>query len=241
MIGITERGDASLHMEWISKLPFVDFAILITKGLANASQDFFTALDENKGKLILHITCTGYGGTCVEPNVPTPKETHTKLITLLDEGFPVKHIVLRVDPIIPTLKGIHCAENVLKLFAQTGIKRVRYSFLDMYSHVVRRFAENNINHPYNGRFEAPQTMQINAMHMINNYRDVYNFESCAESIAWDDKCGCISQKDADILGIKTPIRGSACQRRGCLCPATKQELLTHRGQCKHGCLYCYWK
>ena len=42
--------------------------------------------------------------------------------------------------------------------------------------------------------------------------------------------------------LKSPVilMGNKGQRKGCLCPQNKCELLSHKSQCQHGCLYCYW-
>ena len=95
----------------------------------------------------MHCTCTGFGGSKIEPFVPTVEQTVKKIEKLIDGGFPVKQIVLRIDPIVPTNKGVETAKNVLKEFQKFGIERVRISFIDMYKHVKERFEENNIKIP----------------------------------------------------------------------------------------------
>ena len=69
-IGVTEAGDAGLDLSWVSKL--FDVNVIITKHLTPKNTALIKALLNNKDKIILHCTCTGYGGTLMEKNVPTP-------------------------------------------------------------------------------------------------------------------------------------------------------------------------
>ena len=105
-IGITERGDASIDYQWKGKLPSVDGAILITKNLTDQFIDTVIKCYENGDKLIVHATCTGWGETDFEPNVPDYKTQLHQLKKLINKGFPADYCVLRIDPIFPTLFGL---------------------------------------------------------------------------------------------------------------------------------------
>lgn len=232
-IGITERGDAGLDFSWVDKL--YDANVIITKKLNDKMIDNLLC---NKSRIILHLTCTGYGRTVLEPNVPSMDYSYEQVLRLIEKGFPAKQIVLRTDPIIPTDRGIKAEEKVLEMFRNTGIKRVRFSFMDLYPHVKERFIETKVPLPYVG-FTAPLNMRLNAVKMLQKWEDVYEIESCAEDTKY--KLGCISQKDIDILGIKEALEPGGFQRKGCLCASGKTELLENRFRCPHKCLYCYWK
>lgn len=235
--GIAERGDAGLDLSWLENLKPAN--ILITK---NLNDDFIQALicAQHESKNIVHITCTGFGGKPVEKNVPTKEWTHQQVLELIETGFPVEQLVLRVDPIVPTDKGIQTALLVLELFKDTGIKRVRYSFMDMYPHVKERFRKQGIPIPYT-TFNAPFEMQQKASRALYKYDCYYEFESCAENTI--HQLGCISQKDFDILNI--PINEMALRLKGqrstCLCVGNKYELLKNNRPCPHQCSYCFWK
>jgi DNA repair photolyase len=233
-VGITERGDPGLDFSWVNKL--LPANIIITKNLNNTMIEH---LITNKDKVILHMTCTGLGATKVEPKVPNVNFTHKQIHKLIQSGFPVQQIVLRIDPIIP-LKVVlkERVKKVLDLFKDTGIKRVRYSFLDMYPHVKERLINAGMNLPYE-TFCCPDYMKNNSLELLKQYEDIYEFEACAEDTP--HKLGCISQKDFDILGIKEEAEPAGYQRKGCLCVAGKTELLNNKKKCPHGCLYCYWK
>lgn len=236
--GITERGDAGLNLSWFDNLKPAN--ILITK---NLNDDFIANLmfAYNEGhKIIVHVTCTGFGGKPVEKNVPIKEWTHQQVFKLIRAGFPVNQLVLRIDPIVPTDKGIETALSVLDLFNDTGIKRVRYSFMDMYDHVKVRFKQQGIPIPYD-TFNAPVEMQRKAIKYLKTYESRYELESCAEQT--EHKIGCISKKDFLILDIPLSeivleLKG---QRKTCACVGNKYELLTLRKPCSHQCSYCFWK
>ena len=232
MVGITERGDAGLDFSWIDKLNEVEFAILITK---NVNPIFIEQVLKHKDKLIIHCTITGLYQ--YEPNVPHLAVSYRHILQLIIRGFPVEQLVLRVDPIIPTAHDIDRACKVLELFKDTGIKRVRYSYLDLYPHVRERFIKANIMPPYDS-FTAPKYYRDAAYKRIHEYDRYYEFESCAEDNC--DRLGCISKKDYDIMHIPYHEDTYSSQRRLCTC-VNKRELLDNCTRCNHKCLYCYWK
>ena len=78
-IGATDGGDAGLDLSWQDKMNTVDGAVLITKRVTPAFIDAVKDLPN----VIVHVTCTGYGGTVVEPNVPKPKEQMEAALQLL--------------------------------------------------------------------------------------------------------------------------------------------------------------
>lgn len=234
-VGITERGDAGLDFSWERKL--LPANIIISKEL---NDKLIEKLVKNKDKIIFHMTCTGLGGTVIEPHVPSIDWTYKQFYKLYTMGFPVSHVVLRVDPVIPVEYGINAVNNVLSMFSNTGIKRVRYSFVDMYPHARKRFNLAHLPLPYGNNFEASEEQKYKAMDVMRNYNDIYTFEACAENNA--DMKGCISETDLEILGITESISDYVCgQRKLCLCPQGKTELLSNNCRCSHGCLYCYWK
>jgi DNA repair photolyase len=234
-IGITERGDAGLDLSW--KTGSFDGAILITK---SPSDKFINEVSTHplSDKLIVHFTCTGYGGTALEPNVPPISKVKGYMEELL-KTFNKNRIILRVDPIIPTRKGLLNFGKVLSYFKNSGVSRIRYSFLDMYPHVKDRFVKEGMSLPYAtfkpGKFQINNTLKI-----INKWENLYSFESCAENTP--HKMGCISAKDITLMKLNPEkLTGLGNQRKSCLCPSNKIELLKNARRCKSGCLYCYWK
>ena len=232
-IGITERGDAGLDFSWTMKLE--KFNIIISKNLNN---QLIENLIEFRDKIIFHHTITGWGKSILEPNVPLLHESYDRFLQLINDGFNIKQYVLRIDPIIPTKDGLEKAKLVLEQFKDSGVKRVRFSFFDMYPHVKERFIQNDVMLPYE-TFHAPQELIENGLKLIEQYEDVYSFESCGEALKY--RAGCISKKDLQIMGINEELIGASYQRPLCLCPRNKTELLDSRKQCAHKCLYCFWK
>lgn len=240
-IGITEAGEISFNLDVFDRL--YEGNIIITKRL---TEKLVEKLIEHRDKCILHITCTGMAGTVIEPLTPSVEQMAKMTMALIEGGFESSHIVLRIDPIVPTQKGLNTAISVLRRFAGFGINRVRVSFLDNYKHVKSRFKEKGIEELYNGEFHAPLEERQKCLTAImdaaeeNGYCSV---EVCGEPGI--ESVSCLSQRDIDILGLtdKITLIGNKGQRGSCGCPANKTELLKvgkpHR--CENSCLYCFWK
>lgn len=227
-IGITERGDATIHEnEWVKKINKMDMAILISKDVPSIDN-----LMRYRNKIILHTTITGHGGSIIEPNVKPYDKIFDKLQYIINNGFPKNQIVIRIDPIITDTKGINIAENIIKLSIEYGYTRIRFSFLDLFPHVKERFKIANI--------DLPEQDNEKCLEMIKKYDDKICFESCGENTNY--AIGCISIKDLNILGIDIDklSRLTSKQRPKCLCCEEKTEMLNHKHQCIHKCLYCYW-
>lgn len=255
-IGITERGDASLDSSWMIPIANakVDGAILITKNITTEFTDIVVSFHNEGYKLIVHCTCTGYGGTALEPNVPAYKTQLDNLKKLIDKGFPKDHCVLRIDPIFPTEKGLHRVDDVIKYAYNIGLLpyiRVRVSILDEYGHVRVRFSKHGWSSVYGSNFQASDLQLQMVIDTLGQYQMIY--ETCAENRLFEyacayrypylfEKTGCISNRDLDILGfpmIKTTTNPQ--QRAGCNCLDIKTELLNNKKRCNYKCEYCYWR
>lgn len=257
-IGITERGDAGLDLSWENSIinNSVDGAILITK---NITQQFTNKVIElyNAGKnIIVHCGCTGWGGTVIEPHVPTYDIQLQNLINLIRNGFPSDNIVLRIDPIIPTDEGLQRVQNVMDTFLSnwnqisTNKPRIRISVLDEYKHVKQRFCALNMNPIYGDSF-GPSVNALNQVYQtLLPYQDkiqINHFETCAEANLANrypnlfTPTGCVSQHDINVMGLTyNGINNNPQGRKGCLCLTCKTELLSKPQQCPHRCAYCYW-
>jgi DNA repair photolyase len=219
--GITERGDAALDQSWRY---WEGPKILITK----APQ----SLGKIPANAIVHCTITGYGGSVLEPGVAKPEITLAAYDELVAK-YGGERIVLRIDPIIPTVKGMEQAEAIIR-HAQG---RVRISFLDLYPHVKERFIKAGLPLPQSS-FHADLGIRRFIAYGALQYRHE-DIEICGEP---EMECtGCVSERDVKALGLDCKLSGKCGQRQACKCAAEKHELLTRRGQCKHGCLYCYWR
>jgi hypothetical protein len=226
-IGITERGDAGLDLGWKPWVESGKPAILISKNPGK----LIPHLNKNSN-VIVHCTITGFGGTILEPNVPNYMDA-LKDAKLLEELIGPSRIVIRIDPIILTIKGKARAYNVWET-GMTTLKTNRYriSFMDNYPHVQERFQNAGMPALYNGAMHAPLQERMEFWERLRKP------EICGEP---NMPCtGCVSVKDMQTFGItgNTSRKG---QRPVCCCVAEKTELLTNCKQCGHGCLYCYWR
>lgn len=256
-IGITEYGDAGLDFTWYEKIKHfkdVDGAILITKEInAKFIDKVMDLYRSGFTQLIVHCTCTGWGGTVIEPNVPNYKDQITMLEKLINCGFPKSHCVLRIDPIFPTENGINRVTEVLDYAYKAKFlpeMRVRISVLDEYKHVKERFKDMGFSPIYGDSFYAPRYMMQNLVNTLEKYD--LQFECCAEPYLNNKNqyvhTGCISERDLRIMGfpeneIQSVIGVNPQNRKGCLCLSCKTELLPrcNRHQCDHKCAYCFWK
>lgn len=260
-IGITERGDAALDWaEWYPKRHSVDGVILITKDPRLLAE----RLPKNPDfRFIIHCTITGYGRTFLEPHVPHPDQS-LEYYHILAAEFGPERVVLRVDPILPVSPFLELSHNIYGKKVQGG--RARISFLDNYNHFQRRIKDvlltdlslqnyvpvveqllMTIATTYDSRsvLQKRYTNPANELHAPRELRKRIHSEFFSEAEVCGEPgmacSGCVSARDLSALGLDTPSVGKSSQRAACACMGIKTELLTRRGQCKHGCLYCYWR
>lgn len=254
-IGITERGDASIDTSWADKTNTCDGMIIITKNISRFVLEKLLELQARNYQVILHATCTGWGKTAIEPNVPDYVTQLMGINILVASGFRPENIVLRIDPIIPSVTGLKRVRNVLEKAVEIGLDlnkiRVRISVIDEYRHVKSRLQAMGLNQIYPGTqfYASPENFQYVAC-QLRQIRDDVNpgmkFYCCAEPNLTDPDlfvhAGCISQQDLAIMGLEYNQTSVNPQNRGgCLCLSVKHELLNQRHRCPHQCVYCYWK
>ena len=160
-IGITERGDAALDFSWYDKLNTVSGAILITKNITDEFIHRVMQAYQNGYKLIIHATCTGWGQSIIEPNVPPYHSQLSQLRKLIKKGFPLEQCVLRIDPIFPTSNGLKRVCEVLDMAFDMQLlprMRVRISIFDEYPHVKERFRKIGFAPIYGSNFYASKSM-----------------------------------------------------------------------------------
>lgn len=270
-IGVTERGDAGRDYGWYDKClnHEIDGAILITKSITTGMGQRVLGLLNKNFPMIIHVGCTGWGGTWLEPGAFTPDQQLDAAKALVDHGFPASHLVIRTDPIIPTDEGLARTLQVLegawnrKLITDENDARLRFSILDEYRHVKQRLI--SIGHqPFYGPtdFQCSKNDKQRTRATLADWRtgkviqtglDLPKFHSCGEDpdiIAANDQyadcfavSGCISNDDLAIMGLPT-ITGDATNPQGrqfCRCLTCKTELLDRKHPCRNACQYCYWR
>ena len=251
MFGITENGDASLNYDWETNMLGMDGSILITKKLTTIFKN--KVIEYVNRPFILHVSCTGYGKTVLEPKLDKFQATIRGIRDLIDSGFPAARIVLRIDPIIPTEKGIGVFESVVRYAREVvpEVTRIRVSVMDMYPHVRKRFQKAGLPCPYgNHYFQASPAMfrdlNTKIVELKKEFPDL-SFESCCETkLPATTATGCVSAKDYEVLGLEKPDESRKGQRTNCMCLGDKKDMLkfeynkTGYNHC-YGCLYCYWQ
>lgn len=231
-IEITERGDASIDYSQVNKLDKVDGAIIITKNLTD--KFIHTIVEQSKNhNLILHCTCTGWGGSSFEPNVPRFSHQINQLSKFIELGFDTNKIVLRIDPIIPTAAGLFRVNKVLEYFnmLDLGINRIRISVYDEYKHVKERLRQNGYMPCYGDNFYANDDQMKSIVDVLKNFS--YTYELCAENKLYTLKpdifkvVGCISEVDLKLFNLKpdSNMLENMQNRNGCHCLSCKTELL----------------
>ena len=249
-IGITEYGDAGVDLRWENKLTGLDGVVLITK---NITDRFINAAMQHIKELpiIVHCTCTGWGSSVMEPNVPDYKTQLNQLQKLIQAGFPAERTVLRVDPIFPTENGINRVLEMLCYYHSLHLPenkiRYRMSIVDEYPHVRERYKKLGFTPMYNGRFSPSEEQRKLVATALT--ATPYKFDTCAEdtlAIRFPETFrirGCISQLDLELMGIPydDTMYENPQKRTGCHCLSCKTELLRPRQKCPHNCLYCFWK
>lgn len=255
-IGITERGDAALNINWKKWVENGQPAILITKNVIKL-------IEENKqlllnGNVIIHATVTGLGGTRWEPNVPNYKKVLKFLEKQIRYGFPKERLVIRCDPIFipfmdPETQSLFNYKSIITEilnFAIDNNLRYRISFFDYYPHIRERIKDlsqtpaiEKLNQ-IQPDLHADIILRQGSLNAIKNYIKDHNsnleVEICGEP---DLPCtGCLSKKDLDIFGIELDKDlETGIQRPACACLGLKKELLNNKHPCAHKCIYCYWK
>ena len=243
---LLKDGDAGLDLSWQRKINATAGSIIISKAV---NKEFEDALLKYQDKIIYHATCTGLGGTILEPNVPTTLEKLNHILRLLNQGFPATHIVIRIDPLFPKpmikyideICGINYISNlkiILNFAEEQGIERIRYSYLDLYDHVLKRLKKiaRSFEIDKNYIFDYDTEIQLETI------KPGLLYSACAEyNVPSWHKVGCISNEDLTVLGLFAKFSGRSKQRPFCLCPGNKFELLNHNTRCEHKCAYCYWK
>lgn len=248
-VGITEGYDPHFSDSWFLLDDFADFSIIVSKGLPTKKGQ--ERMLTNPQRYIFHAGMTGMGGSVNEPNVKPWKEQLTAVEDFVQRGFPRDHVVIRIDPIMPAKRGIELAKEVATAAFEKGFKVFRYSFMDAYAHVQKRYAEKSVSDLLTSdRIKAQKEQAEKAMHIWFDFCDAMEakgcqFFTCAEG--WiaptHHVVGCVSGRDFDLCGIpRSRMFGTTSkQRSSCECDGSKFELMPHlKVRCPHKCTYCFW-
>lgn len=253
-IGITEFSDPQYNNSWERwTLNKREPTILISKNMPEILKKYPGI--ENQNNIIFHWTCTGYGSSQIEPNVPNPQIIINSLKNISDSQK--KRIVIRIDPIIPTEDCIKQSLQIFNITKNLGFERHRISILDLYPKVIKRLENKgmfvllkelkdiyNWDMAHSGgehkdyMIHAPFQLRKNIIDQFDGsevYGEPYDK---LEIPKWNIK-SCISKDDLNLLGIKSETRYPINdQREFCGCLGIKKQLL-RGGSCQNNCVYCY--
>ena len=97
--------------------------------LCKEDEEFVRFLLKNKESIRLECICSGYGSSAFEPDVPNYKEVLESLVLLIEQGFPISRIIVKISPLICNDKGITQAQRVVNAIRGSGIYRLKISKL----------------------------------------------------------------------------------------------------------------
>lgn len=203
-IGVTERGDAGRDYGWHEKClrHEIDGAILITKSITTGMGERVLDLLKHGFPMVIHVGCTGWGGSWLEPGAFTPDQQLDAAKALVDRGFPISNLTIRTDPIIPTDEGIERAIRVLDGTFDRGLiggkdkARLRFSIMDEYRHVKQRLIAMGRD-PFYGPtdFQCSHQAKVRTLSALASWRmnkviatglELPKFHSCGEDPAMMD-------------------------------------------------------
>lgn len=248
-IGFTEAGDGGRDLSWLPKCLSrkVDGAVIVTKTLTDKCINAVMECHKNSFPIIVHATTTGWGGTLIEPGVWHFTVQLNQIAKLIDAGFPIQNVILRIDPIWPTDNGLTRVKQVIERSIFMGIlpaARIRISVLDEYRHVKERIRKAGFEPIYGPDRFQPSPEEFAAVEKTLSEYDL-TYHTCAEPFLTSEKfchTGCLSELDLQLMGLSYDKTFKNPQNRhGCECLGCKTELLSCKHPCASECIYCYWK
>ena len=215
---------------------------------------------------LIHFSITGLGGTKWEPGVMKSKDLLDRIQEYINIGLDPNIVTVRIDPIIPGVTKKEDIEYIIKRASEMGIKRIRFSVMQIYSDIVpllnnmgydmyRYYNKQDIDDLLSGALRA-RTGQ-NVVHCMPVMFDgITNFllemkakygvtlGSCAMPMDKPgiSKEGCLSVDAVNrMLGTSIPDRGTENNRsrKECSCFGGKVDMLSYNDKCASHCIYCY--
>lgn len=202
--------------------------------------------------LIFNYTITGYN-KLLEPNVPTYIDS-MRIVEKLANKYNPEQIRPRFDPVILTTNGevsptydkpgrarLNQFDVFCKDLSSLGINNVTYSFIDLYPHVKKRLAMNDINY-----LNLNDDLKVKFSERMLEIADKHGIQiySCSspilETVDGVRKAQCV---DAGLIQELFPEKDrvshakDTSQRKACGC--VKSNDIGAYLPCKHGCIYCY--
>jgi len=182
MIGITNNGDPTMDLSWMTKTDECDMVVLTTKNPgAFINTELEPAIFKIKDKLILECCVTGYGKSIIEPNVPSTLISIMMIAELVNKGY---NIVININPIILTTRGLDKVKSLiegLRLYHLLDKVSFKYGFLVEYPHFTKRLisiSEDAITEDAVHNYFKSINVQMNTLIYDNTVELLEKAEQC---------------------------------------------------------------
>jgi len=204
-----------------------------------------------------HFTLTGLGGSPWEPGVPAPREALRQMAALAGEFGP-ERLAWRFDPIIVwdeprggtqgsgTRTNLEAFEELAPKAAQLGVRRVHFSFVDLYPKVMRRAGKRELRLRTLGAEEREAALEyLNEVAAANGL----TLAGCAGTASGATGSGGTAERAAACIDARylDSINGRSLEAEGAEdlsqrdeCRCTKSvDIGSYAMPCRSGCVYCY--
>lgn len=230
--------DESTHVSYNTGL------LLISKRVGNCDR-----ILEQAKKLeiptIIHATITGLSESVVEPSFDGAWPfILDEAVGVWEQFYPEAKFVLRIDPIIPNHSSEAIIYTIMKEAKDKGVKDVRFSIMDNYPFIRRRFEELSLTVPKTFQYDRKIIHEWEVTMATFAKKLDMKLNICAEEVStlvlskYIGEQGCASVEEWKSLGLY--LEPCAFKQRAlCTCTAKKYDLL--KGYpCKNNCMYCYY-
>lgn len=200
---------------------------------------------------LIHFSITGLGNTEYEPGVMKANDLLDRIEEYIQKGLDPNCVTIRIDPIVPGVTTRRTIENIVRRAKQMGIKRIKFSIMDVYPSMIQNMKKNMPNYDFNkyypnGSKHTTDEIMQQIVHFMEELSDKYNVEmhTCAENIVSTkiQKDGCLSVTAVnEMLGTNLIDKGkdNNKQRPECTCFGNKTDALAYMNACLSHCWYCF--
>jgi len=126
----------------------------------------------------LAVSITGVGGTDIEKNVPFYKDSFMKIKKLIDNGFDVNDIVIRIDPLYPGINtpdvNKKLLESIIKATYRLGITQIYTSVFDIYKSTSHKMKNSLDMNAYSDNLKSDNVIHANEQYLTDIFTEIDN-------------------------------------------------------------------
>lgn len=174
--------DPTIDYSWVNLLTEVN--IINTKKF---TKEFLDICLSNKHRIFLHVYINGMGQTPFEPNIQTVKYMFEGLKYLVNNGFPIKQILVCINPILPNDNGLKAMKLLLRVLTEYKELRLRWvrtqilSYKDV-SDLTSEFKSNSLKIKNQYKFGGKSVISNdNILKRISELKPLYQYLFKTES------------------------------------------------------------